>query len=1085
MSIRFSFDLGTNSIGLAVWRTGPGHVDYGPDAPTELLWSGVRLFKDGRNPKDQQSLATMRRIPKQARKRRDRFVLRRADLMKALTEAGLMPAEEIGRKALERMDPYELRARALDHALTSHEVGRAIFHLNQRRGFKSNRKTDKGDKDKGKIAVASAKLRDALRDCNCRTLGEFLWMRHRGDSHDPSRVRDPSRQPTRIRLEGSGAKALYEFYPTREMLRTEFDAIWSAQAKHHGALLKPERRDAIETILFRQRDLKPPKIGKCTLVPGEGRLPKALPSVEARGVYERLAHIRIAQSAREERALTPEERDALAGVLLQEIKMTFAKLRKALKLGSTAKINFEESGETELKGSLTGALMAKVAGFAPRWRAMTWAEKDTFTAKLLDDPDEAKLVARLAAEDGLDEATAVECVAMSGPLADGYARLGRTANAAILQALIDERDERGGLLTYDKAVLVAGQDRTPPWHHSDERDGELFRRLPYYGEVLQRHVLPGSMDDKDRGDEAAYWGRLMNPTVHIGLNQLRRVVNALIARFGAPDQIVVELARDLKMTTKQKDEEKVKNRDNRSANDKRVAKLAELKEPDTGENRARLKLYEEQLRAGDGVALCPFSGKAIGIAQLFTADIEVEHLLPRSRTLDDSAANKMLCFRAMNRIKRGKSPFEAFGDKPEWPAILACAEKLPPNKRWRFKPDAMRRFEEAGGFLARQLNETKHLSRLAKAYLGKVCDPDKIYVTPGTLTGLLRGKWGINGLLGDDNRKNRTDHRHHAIDAIVIGAMTRSLLQSLAREAGRAEATEFDATLGKVPWPFEHFRDAVRASVEKLIVSNKPEHGKAGALHEDTAYGFVSDKAEAAAIGNLVRRKPLVDLTAGEVDSVRDRVLRQGLQAATTAFRDGKGKVKDDKGFKAALAAFASTPLADGKTIRRARVGKADDSAETIRDRRTGVPYKAVTPGENHHIDIVQMRDGTWKGFAATVFEVNKKDWRPLWEREKLGGKLVMRLHKGDMVEVDDVDAVRRVKTVVRLSPSNGVLYLVAHNEGGDYAKRHANPDDPFRWDFAAITGLKARKAVRVRVSSDGETVVARSNLLPEAANKT
>jgi len=145
MGTRFAFDLGTNSLGFAVWRTGldPNGV-FGEHAPRELLWSGVRLFKDGRNPKDQQSLATMRRIPKQARKRRDRFVLRRADLIAALIEAGLMPSDTSERKALEALDPYALRAAALDRALKPHEIGRAIFHLNQRRGFKSNRKTDKG-----------------------------------------------------------------------------------------------------------------------------------------------------------------------------------------------------------------------------------------------------------------------------------------------------------------------------------------------------------------------------------------------------------------------------------------------------------------------------------------------------------------------------------------------------------------------------------------------------------------------------------------------------------------------------------------------------------------------------------------------------------------------------------------------------------------------------------------------------------------------------------------------------------------------------------------------------------------------------
>ena len=1077
MGIRFSFDLGTNSIGAAVWRTGPDPACiYGQDAPLELLWSGVRLFKDGRNPKDQQSLAVMRRIPRQSRKRRDRFLLRRADLMKALVGIGLMPPEAQDRKHLETRDPYELRAAALDRALTPHEIGRVLFHLNQRRGFKSNRKTDKADKDKGKIATASAKLRKELENLNCRTFGEFLWIRHRGTHHDPRRVRDRGRQSTRIRIEGEGAKALYEFYPTRVMIRDEFDHIWRKQASFHPALLTDERRDVIAAILFRQRDLKPPKIGKCTFEPKEERLPKALPSVEARELYERLAHVRISTGPVTDRPLSPQERDVLASVLLTGGNLTFAKLRKALKLGGNARINFEEAGEKELKGCLTGKLLSKDNHYGRRWLGLSWAQKDAFVWKLLDEPDEETLVARLMREDGLSEEAAGECATI--PLADGYSRLGPTANEAILEALIEERDAKGAVIPYAEAVKRAGEHLGRPWHHSDERDGEIFPRLPYYGQVLQRHVLPGSMDekDKDKGDEAAYWGRLMNPTVHIGLNQLRRVINLMIARFGAPDQIVVELARELKLNAEQKEKEQKRNRDNRAANEKRAAKLGELGIPDNGEARARLKLFEEQQVAGNGVALCPFSGRPIGIAQLFTSDIEIEHILPRSRTLDDSPANKVLCYRDMNRIKRGKSPFEAFGNTPQWEDIAARAEKLLMNKRWRFKPDAMEKFEKDGGFLQRQLNETKHLSRLAKAYLGKICDPDKIYVTPGTLTGLLRGKWGLNGLLGDDNRKNRTDHRHHAIDAIVIGAMTRNLLQYLAREAARAEVTEYDAILGKIAPPFEGFRDVVHGSIETLIVSNKPEHGKKGALHEDTAYGLIADPAEAAGIGNLVRRKPVVDLTAGEIDAVRDPVLRKRLQAVAAPFRDAKGKVKDDKAFKAALAAFAATPMHDGKTIRRVRVGKEDESAVALADRRTGAAYKAVTPGENHHIDIVQMRDGSWKGFAATVFEVNRKDWRPLWERDKLGGKLVMRLHKGDAVEVDD-EGLRTIKVVVRIEPSAGRIRLAPHNEGGDFQKRHEDPDDPFRWDLATISKLRDRTCVALQIDACGARRVRPSNI--------
>lgn len=136
MGTRFAFDLGTNSIGWAVWRTGPDPAGiFGPDAPLQLLGTGVRLFKDGRNPKDGQSLAAMRRVPKQARKRRDRFLLRRKELTQVLVAAGLFPADAVERRALEGLDPYKLRADALDMALKPFEIGRAIFHLNQRRGL--------------------------------------------------------------------------------------------------------------------------------------------------------------------------------------------------------------------------------------------------------------------------------------------------------------------------------------------------------------------------------------------------------------------------------------------------------------------------------------------------------------------------------------------------------------------------------------------------------------------------------------------------------------------------------------------------------------------------------------------------------------------------------------------------------------------------------------------------------------------------------------------------------------------------------------------------------------------------------------
>lgn len=1066
MGIRFSFDLGTNSIGWAVWRFGPGV--YGKNTPLELLGAGVRIFSDGRNPKDGQSLAVMRRGPRAQRRRRDRFLLRRANLIEALKGGGFWPAEESTAQALALLNPYQLRAEGLERALTPHEFGRALFHLNQRRGFKSNRKADrKNSKDDGKIAAATARLRERLANEKARTFGEFLWRRQANE--DPAQ-----RAPARIRLQGEGAKALYEFYPTREMIDDEFAQLWQAQRKFTPAAFTESARDAVHKVLFRQRPLKKPKVGKCTFVPTEERLAKALPSVEARVIYETLNHLEILHGLKA-RKLEKAQRDALATTLLAGDNLPMGKIRKALKLASDEKINFEEGGRDKLEGAKSAWALSKKGPIGKAWLGWPLERRDALVSLLLSEDNDDRLIERLIGDFGLTREQATTTAAITPE--EGYARLGRTANAAILAELTAD------VVSYDKAVVRAGERLGLLWHHSDERDGVILPSLPFYPEVLERHVLPG---DGESADIFARLGRIPNPTVHICLNQLRRIVNALIDEFDAPDEIVLELSRDLKNSQEQKERLQKENRKNREAAEKRSALLREMGQPDTGENRARLRMFEEQQRAGSGVARCPYTLRAIGLTDLFSSAIDVDHILPMSRTMDDTRANKILCYRECNRIKRNQTPYEAFGagwmtakgERIEWETIAANAAAMPTRSRWRFQPDAMEQFEKDGrDFLARQLNETRYLSRLAKVYLGKICDPDQVWVVTGQMIGLLRGKWGLNDLLvghlvaeaTEDAPKNRADHRHHAIDAMVIGAMTRGLVNEVARRAGQAEQRDERLFAGIEP-PFEEFRTVVREALDKMLVSVKPEHGTQGALHEDTAYGLVRGTARAE-IGNLVRRKLVESLTATEIASVRDPLLRDKLLVVRAPFADEKGKVKDMKVLQQALRAFG-----EREQIRRVRVGKADASVVEIADRRTGEPYKAVAPGENHHMDIVQMRDGTWRGYAESLFAVNRKDWRPIWEKEKTGGKLVMRLHKGDVIELTDADGVRRVKMVVQLWEK--LLLLAEHNEGGSLKTRHDDPTDLFRWDFASISKLKERAARAVRIDEVGRMTPKRSNVL-------
>src|SRR3546814_11328508 len=157
-----------------------------------------------------------------------------------------MPADAKDAKALAVCDPYSLRKRALDERLEPYEIGRALFHLNQRRGFKSNRKAERksGDeKESGKIATGAKELDRAMQEIGARTYGEFLAGR------DTKRVRMP------IGSDG------YDFYPERRHLEHEFETLWAGKAPHHLALFPASLRYRLHRLIFFPRPFNRPKVG--------------------------------------------------------------------------------------------------------------------------------------------------------------------------------------------------------------------------------------------------------------------------------------------------------------------------------------------------------------------------------------------------------------------------------------------------------------------------------------------------------------------------------------------------------------------------------------------------------------------------------------------------------------------------------------------------------------------------------------------------------------------------------------------------------------------------------------------------------
>ncbi len=144
---------------------------------------------------------------------------RKNRLLAALIKLGFFPPDEAHRRSLVELDPYALRKKGLYDALSGPEFARALFHINQRRGFLSNRKTDKRDNDSGTLKKAIKDLREKLSQENCQTLGEWLAKRHE------------SRLSVRARLRGKTQKdKAYDFYADRAMIEHEFDALWAKQA---------------------------------------------------------------------------------------------------------------------------------------------------------------------------------------------------------------------------------------------------------------------------------------------------------------------------------------------------------------------------------------------------------------------------------------------------------------------------------------------------------------------------------------------------------------------------------------------------------------------------------------------------------------------------------------------------------------------------------------------------------------------------------------------------------------------------------------------------------------------------------------
>lgn len=267
---------------------------------------------------------------------------------------------------------------------------------------------------------------------------------------------------------------------------------------------------------------------------------------------------------------------------------------------------------------------------------------------------------------------------------------------------------------------------------------------------------------------------IYNPVVCRSIRITVNVLNALIKKYGYPDQIVVEMPRD-----KNSDEEKARIKDMQKKNEKELAGIIKkiraehgitIKDEDFHHHKnlaLKLKLWNEQK------GKCIYSGRPIEIEQLLKDQwaFEIDHIIPKSISFDDSRMNKVLVYEGENRDKGNKTPFMYLSKlKREWDFEMfknfVCSMEIPSGKKQKllFMQD-ITKVEVLQGFIARNINDTRYASRvvlnaLQDYFMAKETNT-KVRVIRGSFTSQLRKVLQLE-------KDREESFSHHAVDAMIM-----------------------------------------------------------------------------------------------------------------------------------------------------------------------------------------------------------------------------------------------------------------------------------------------------------------------------
>lgn len=985
-------DLGTNSIGWAVigcdGNITPTHL---ADANSRIFLAMVKADTKEPNNKQRRDKRLARRQVRRYKNRRDKLLeiliahhllpgefQQPADWVQILTKVGNLPDGEL--KTFLASNPFLLRAESLQRNLTAHEFGRVMMHLVKRRGYKSNRGikyhtlfdhirenniairdtaqegeeqqetsentdqyTDKKEAEETGKVLGGIRLLKSKLQCNQatekpETIGQFAVRMAQDEKwKTPRRLHtigmDETRVVTRGKAKGQEKTTHYNLHATRALYEEEFSRIWESQADNLCGLLgqTPEQikilREEIKHAIFDQLplQLQKGKVGMCSIRLKKKRAATALLESQEYlllldinhlkyGVHER-GRKRIQTPPKE--SLSPEQRQQLLGALSNPIQMderdrlTWDKVREILRLDGAMKFNAEISSNKDKSGEqiknskqgITGNRTAlAIARVIPaEWNNFSDPQKKALVNDLLNIHDKVALFNRLRNYYQLppqrcpwqfSDQQAFELATLELP--SGY--MGHCHE--VITTLLDKGLRQGR--TYNEAMALAE-----------------FANLTETNKTL--------------GEPP----NIANPIVQKALYETRRVMNALIGKYGAKPKIIrIEMARDMKASKAHRAEMEKRNRENQNINEKakNIIREWDREHPNQtiGIERTsieRIKLWLEQDRQ------CLYSDKEnrryITLPNIADGEVDTDHIYPLSLSGMDDYLNKVLVFKTENLAKSQKTPWQVYGETEKYNQIVRRAQDWygKDNSPLKAKLDKIRDKsneatfrEKMTEFTKAQLNDTRYICVAVKNYLKTLGYSDQeIQVSRGRATAEIRRLWGLGNILprsqndhandtsadtvesgaSDEassdkakKKKDRGDHRHHAIDAVITALTTPKILANLQL---RYRHYELNGSWPNAPLekplrangePWESLRHDVEQIVMNRVVSFGTNRKVSGGLHDEQPYGL-GYYEEVMPLKRLIRNPEIIralpDKTSGKqlADSdawVADPALRQMLQ---------------------------------------------------------------------------------------------------------------------------------------------------------------------------------------------------------------